>query len=424
MIYQLIKKENIKAGDKASIDLCLVTENVHRGYMLAAIIIIFETVCILGDVILSLLKVYARFEFDDYLLMYGLMVLINLAYMLLIKNYRGKPRKIKDDKGKLEAIIVIYLTLVMTWGSVVSLMDQRLYGQLMVFMVNTISCSVIYILSSKRLAIPYAVSLILLIVGLPFTQPSRDILIGHYVNLAAFIVLSWVASRIVYHYYYDYYISHKLLNETNKLLESKNNEIARVNKKLAIANDRLKELAQLDELTGIANRRCFREFIDREYRRCMNGADFDPPCTMSFIMFDIDYFKQYNDRYGHDEGDKVLVAVANELNSVIDESKEIAVRWGGEEFIYAAFNSNSDEVLKKAETIRNRVADLKIINEPSAKPTYITISAGVCTVDIREKKDVTDGIKLADKALYMAKNEGRNRIVVADADKNELCLSK
>ncbi len=156
----------------------------------------------------------------------------------------------------------------------------------------------------------------------------------------------------------------------------------------------------------------------------MNGADFDPPCTMSFIMFDIDYFKQYNDRYGHDEGDKVLVAVANELNSVIDESKEIAVRWGGEEFIYAAFNSNSDEVLKKAETIRNRVADLKIINEPSAKPTYITISAGVCTVDIREKKDVTDGIKLADKALYMAKNEGRNRIVVADADKNELCLSK
>jgi predicted signal transduction protein with EAL and GGDEF domain len=180
----------------------------------------------------------------------------------------------------------------MTWGSVVSLMDQRLYGQLMVFMANMISCSVIYVLSSKRLVIPYAVSIIILAGGLPFAQPSSDVLVGHYVNLAAFIVISWVASRIIYHYYYDYYISHKLLNETNKLLESKNNEIARVNKKLAIANDRLKELAMLDELTGIANRRCFREFIDREYQRCMSRTNRDSPCTLSVVMFDIDYFKQ------------------------------------------------------------------------------------------------------------------------------------
>ncbi len=69
------------------------------------------------------------------------------------------------------------------------------------------------------------------------------------------------------------------------------------------------------------------------------------------------------------------------------------------------------------------MADLKIINELSAKPVYITISAGVCTVEIREKKDVTDSIKLTDRALYIAKNEGRNRVVVTDLEENELCLS-
>jgi diguanylate cyclase (GGDEF)-like protein len=398
-------------------ELGLVTENIRRGCLLAVIVAVFEAACILGDIVTSILRVDGRFDFTAYLLMYALMLLLNLVFVWAIAKYGGRPKKVRADKAKLEKMLLAYVTLVMSWGSVVSLMDQRLYGQLMAFMVNLIACSVIYIFSCRKLVVPYAVSISILAAGLPFCQSSRDILVGHYVNLTVFIILSWLTSRIIYRYYYEYYISSKLLNESNRLLESKNIEIARVNKKLALANERLKELALLDELTGIANRRCFREFIDREYRRCMDRADSAlPPCAMSVEMFDIDNFKQYNDRYGHDEGDKVLAAVANEINSVIEESRELAVRWGGEEFIYAAFDSGCEAAYKTAETIRNRIADLKIMNEPAPEPTYITVSAGVCTALIVEKKDVADGIRLADKALYMAKSGGRNRVVVINGE--------
>ncbi len=103
-------------------------------------------------------------------------------------------------------------------------------------------------------------------------------------------------------------------------------------------------------------------------------------------MIDIDYFKQYNDRYGHDEGDKVLAAVADDINSAVEDTCEIAVRWGGEEFIYAAFNKKRRDIADIANTIREKVAEMKIINEDSPSLQYITISSGVCTIDVKDKK--------------------------------------
>ena len=161
----------------------------------------------------------------------------------------------------------------------------------------------------------------------------------------------------------------------------------------------------MDELTGIPNRRSFREFIDRAFQNyVMEGS------TLSIIMIDIDYFKQFNDSYGHEEGDRALIAVANQINAVIEDPSEFAVRWGGEEFIYAAFNSSEEEIERTANEIRGKVSGLNILHAESPIHPHITISLGTSTIPVTEKKDVNKAVKLADQALYFAKSYGRDCI--------------
>ncbi len=300
----------------------------------------------------------------------------------------------------LEIGLLVYITLIMSWGSIVSLMDQKLYGQLMVFMINMIICSVIYYLDNKKIMIPYGCSVLVLLIGLPFFQNSRDILIGHYVNLSVFIIISWLASRIIFLSYYRDYESNIMLQKTNLNLERKILENSVINSKLAALNLQLNELALIDELTGIPNRRSFRNHIDIAFERYVNDHS-----TLSIIMLDIDYFKQFNDINGHIAGDRVLRAVANQVNSVVRHDMDFVARWGGEEFIYGAFNSSAEEIEGIAEAIRSKVYDLKVPHQFSKK-------WAICTLKVNGIVDVSKCIEGADKALYLAKSKGRNCVKV------------
>jgi len=230
---------------------------------------------------------------------------------------------------------------------------------------------------------------------------------GHYVNLGVFICISWLASRIVFRDYCSDYKNRRLLQKTNILLERQIEQNSVLKLKLAAADFQSNELALLDELTGIPNRRSFRNFIDIAFKRSVNENS-----VLSIIMVDVDYFKQFNDNYGHNEGDRVLVAVANQINSVVRHKMDFVARWGGEEFIYAAFNTNATEIEKIAETIRSNVFDLKIPHRFSNNWNYISVSLGTCTIGVRGKDDVGKGIERADKALYLAKSGGRNCVRV------------
>ena len=377
----------------------LILQNIRRGKLLAIVIIGFEVLFLLIDIAASFLEVNNTFSYSAYLAMYSFMIAINLMYLLLTRWYY-------QNKIHLRAInicTVVYLTLVMTWGSTVSLMDQKLYGQIMSFMVNMIVCSIIYLLDAKMMSIPYLTSIIILAIGLPFFQHSSDILIGHYTNLLVFIVISWTASRIVYRNYCDNFVIKELMNESKLLLEEEMVENQIINKKLAIANAQLKRLALVDELTGLPNRRSFREFVDRMFQSNDLGS------SVSVIMIDVDYFKQYNDSYGHEKGDQALIAVAKQIASMVKSTDQIAVRWGGEEFIYTAFNKSRECILEIADLIRLKILGLKIAAKSSVSP-FITISIGICTGKIRNAEDINKLIMTADQALYLAKNNGRNCI--------------
>jgi diguanylate cyclase (GGDEF) domain len=404
-------KDRLSASERDALETSIIEENIHKGRILAHIVVVFEMIYIVIDIISKILKVDSRFNYDSYLGMYCIMIFLNVVYLLAVRRFKNESGEPKKRKLRQEITTIVYLTLVMSWGSVISLMDQRLYGQLMTFMVNMITCSVIYLMDTRQLLIPYSASVLGLFIGLPFFQKSRDILIGHYVNLLVFIVISWVASRIIYCNFCENYKTRILIKKSNLLLENKIEENRKINIQLEIANEQMKELALLDDLTGIPNRRSFREFIDRAFQTFVKKDS-----SISIIMIDIDFFKQYNDYYGHSEGDKILIATAGQINAIINNTSEYFVRWGGEEFIYAAFNKAEEEIREIAETIRIKVEDLKIPHgQPPAGP-YVTVSLGTCTLLTAAKQDVSTAIRLADQALYLAKSAGRNCVKAVNED--------
>jgi diguanylate cyclase (GGDEF)-like protein len=402
-LFDLLKV-NIEDCEKEGFKISILSDNIRRGKILAKAIICFDSFFAISTFTALIFKVNEidnRFNYIYYITMYLLMVFINIIYLFCVKGLKDLKDKSLNQLRNLNICLVTYITLISAWTSIVSLMDQKLYGQLMVFMVNTIIISVIFIQDNKKILIPYTCSILIIYIGLPFFQSSKDVLFGHYVNLSVFIFTSWLASRFIFLSYCNDYKSKELLKRKNILLERKSEQNILINKQLTEANLQLKKFALIDELTGIPNRRSFRNFIDIAFE---NYIKENP--LLSIIMIDIDNFKKLNDNYGHNEGDKMLIAVAKEIYSVVRHSMDFAVRWGGEEFIYAAFNINEEEIVKIAETIRLKVQAIE--NDFSKSFCSISVSLGTSSIQVRDKSDISKGIELADKALYLAKISGRN----------------
>jgi len=182
---------------------------------------------------------------------------------------------------------------------------------------------------------------------------------------------------------------------------------ARVNTHLTLKrqSDMLRSVALLDGLTGVANRRMFDEKLERDWRQCMREQ-----VTLSVIMIDVDYFKRYNDRYGHLQGDTCLQTLAKVLDDVINRPYDLLARYGGEEFACVLPNTHLKGAVQIAERMRANVEALKMEHLGSETAQIITISMGVAAMspvnDIAPKALVAE----ADKQLYQAKQAGRARV--------------
>lgn len=161
-----------------------------------------------------------------------------------------------------------------------------------------------------------------------------------------------------------------------------------------------------DSLTGLANRRCFDEAFSAEFFRIKRKGEF-----LSLIMLDVDHFKKYNDIYGHLAGDECLRQIGNILKNIVSRSSDVVARFGGEEFIVILPETDSKGANNIAELIRKSVEDLAITHSGSKTAEYVTISLGVVTVKATEFSEPEQVIALSDKAMYQAKNEGRNKVV-------------
>jgi diguanylate cyclase (GGDEF)-like protein len=160
----------------------------------------------------------------------------------------------------------------------------------------------------------------------------------------------------------------------------------------------------IDPLTDIPNRRSFDDRFDKEWRRC--GREGNP---ISFLMMDLDKFKNYNDTYGHPQGDALLRAVAKIVSSEAKRPSDLAARLGGEEFGLLLANTGLEGALLIAERIRSKVESEKIPTADGKVLTSMTISIGVVSA-IPKDCPALDFIRKADECLYAAKNAGRNRV--------------
>ena len=170
-------------------------------------------------------------------------------------------------------------------------------------------------------------------------------------------------------------------------------------------NQKLELLSLQDGHTGICNRRAFDNALQTEYERARRYKR-----PLSVIFIDIDYFKNYNDYYGHLQGDDCLKRVTNALKSVVTRATDYLARYGGEEFIILLPETDNQSAVQIAEKCRAAIFEKQIVHVQSEEYQVITISAGVNTVIPDGKSNSANFIRDADQFLYQAKHNGRNRV--------------
>lgn len=174
---------------------------------------------------------------------------------------------------------------------------------------------------------------------------------------------------------------------------------------LRLANQELERLATIDGLTNIANRRVFDAFLEREWKRLRREQ-----ASLSLILIDIDCFKAYNDNYGHLVGDRCLYEVAQMIKHLARRPADLAARYGGEEFALLLPNTHNKGAVFLAECLRQTLQEKALIHTASVVRPWVTVSMGVATM-IPTDESSTTIIQKADEALYLAKNQGRDRVV-------------
>jgi diguanylate cyclase (GGDEF)-like protein len=174
------------------------------------------------------------------------------------------------------------------------------------------------------------------------------------------------------------------------------------------ANQQLENLAMVDQLTQIANRRSFDQKLNYIWEQFLRKQN-----CVSLLLCDIDYFKQYNDTYGHAAGDDCLRLVGQVFQQTVKRATDLAARYGGEEFAVILPNTDTNGAVQIAQAINQAIQHLKIPHRASSVMEYVTVSIGIATVIPTPDMVPLELISAADAALYQAKSQGRNRYFVS-----------
>ena len=206
------------------------------------------------------------------------------------------------------------------------------------------------------------------------------------------------------------------VTERTQELEIKNRQLEQeiqkrkvIEKALQEVNQKLELLVNVDGLTGISNRRHFDNCLSREWRRLKREQK-----PLSLIICDVDHFKLYNDSYGHLQGDNCLHQIAQTMAQIINRPADLVARYGGEEFAVILPNTDLLGAHEVAKKLRQSIKDLKLRHKSSQTGQFVTISIGISSQIPHQDQSLEDLIITADQALYAAKAQGRDRIVISN----------
>lgn len=391
----------IPSTDKTMLGNILTYTNIERLRIIAWLLIAF-----------NLILIYTQLKFIDnidqpyilkiapYIMVLRLILILGSVAFLIVASRPTSPNSIKRYHHFCESgyILLNLAGFAILSGLIYSIGPGIASSYLMAILV---SATLLYLKWPKSIAI-YGLAWFILSIMLWRFQPDWIIAFSAFLNGSFVTVFALVTSQIIY---------------VNRVREFLNLQTIKLQKEeLAASNEMLKSLSYLDALTNIPNRRFFDEFLHKEWRLAVR-EHWLPLCL---IMIDIDQFKKFNDTFGHQAGDNILVNVATILSETVKRPCDLFARYGGEEFA---------AILPKTDLIGARwIADHMLqaiekmdIDHPFSPNGRLTISLGLACIQPNDKELPENLIKAADKALYQAKNAGGNQCVIANPQSNQRC---
>lgn len=312
----------------------------------------------------------------NYLMISSLMLLVSFAFRHVAKQYGKNPQsKIYDYLYAISNFV--YLVEM----SVYTLLDFIYMGDGTLYIAALMSTAAVLLIKDKFSYVVFGLAhgfyLFLL-----WKYAERTLLLEHTVITSTiFVIISMILSKFLYKNQFENIMKNIILEDANR---------------------KIKRLSNYDKLTDIPNRRYFEEYIKKEYMSVTEAED-----KGIVALADIDFFKKINDTYGHHLGDKVLEKVANIFQNELKEPN-LAARWGGEEFAFFVYGYSENEAYLKFDEIRKKVEETSLSDNGAIN---ITVSIGFSELIGFEDKDFEEAFKRADKALYNAKQTGRNKVI-------------
>ena len=325
------------------------------------------------------------------LIWYGLIITLSIVRFLMGKNFKTNRQYTQDELSYWANRHVFFTTLLSTIWGVAGIMffpNDLIHQVLLAFILSSVLLAAIPTLAASRLAFYFQIVVILLPTISLFLLSKEQ---GHGLMAIAMIIMAItlvLISTYIYHLLFELQTTH-------------------------IA---LQALADTDQLTDIANRRHFDRKFKVEWRRAMRDQN-----PISMLMLDVDYFKKFNDSYGHQEGDKCLQEIAKAMNSITNRPADLSARYGGEEFAILLPATSQENAAMLAERLRKKIENLNIEHERSSFGK-VTVSIGVSCCEPawdftgktpdEDQKVVFPAMLLtaADNALYVSKEQGRNQV--------------
>ncbi len=267
--------------------------------------------------------------------------------------------------------------------------DQWMTPNITPFVIGSLATSLVVYLRPTVSAWVFAAAFGLFSYAIGLTQANAELLLSNRINGLAACVMGWALSLLLWRKFTTITLQQAQLEKANADLQAKQRELQR--------------LTRLDGLTGLYNRTTFVELTRQELARAQRQSS-----ATSILLLDLDFFKHVNDSWGHPAGDAVLKNVATVASSTVRHT-DLVGRLGGEEFIVLLPNTSLEAARKLAEKLRTNLAQVPTQWEKSH--IFTTVSIGLASTTAAEQRDFDDLYASADKALYMAKEKGRNRVV-------------
>ncbi len=379
----------ITISDKTEFEIDMNRMNVARAKITAITFIVLEAMMIAIHYHINKDNLFVT-PYIYYGFMYILMLLVMLAFLTI---YMKLGTDVLRYISAIRLVGYVFISFILIWCAGISLLDQLTNGQVVIYVVAVIAIAITPLISPLILLSLYLLIHALFLIIMPYFQESTGLLFANSINTTTFVIISWAISLMRY----------------RRSIEEFNNRkiILKKNKELREANERLEVLSKTDGLTGVFNHLSFETKIEEEWSRCK-----DHSMPLSLILADIDWFKEFNDHYGHLSGSYCIKQIAGVLTTCAKPSSDIVGRIGGDEFAILLPRLDEENALKLAEQMRKGVEEIVVPHLYSDISGHVTISLGINTIIPSDELSINEFINNADKALYKAK-ERRNCSVSA-----------